>query len=212
MWQGSSPKTQLETARLRLRPMWVVAKIKVPFLGSLISRCRIIVGTQKGTIISTTTHVCAIELATRGSRSFVPSAFSRTRTAVFPWRATGTAYMSAYKRFTQRKHMCHLCPNLEELDEVERGTIVGMAYISTSEKLKHYHERLGCGDGCSFKEAKFSGVPHHVRGCKLSPFAPGPYCNFMKHVIKFQKAIPPKGAGIRVVWPLRCIPWGVRFL
>ena len=38
--------------------MWVVVKIRVPFLGTLNNRCRIIVGTQKGTIILTTTHVC----------------------------------------------------------------------------------------------------------------------------------------------------------
>ena len=36
--------------------MWVVVKIKVPFLGSLNNMCRTI-GTQKGTIILTTTHV-----------------------------------------------------------------------------------------------------------------------------------------------------------
>ena len=30
-----------------------------PFLGTLDIRCRTILGTQKGTIILTTTHVCA---------------------------------------------------------------------------------------------------------------------------------------------------------
>ena len=34
---------------------WVVVKIMVPF-GTLNIRCRIIIGTQKGTIILTTTH------------------------------------------------------------------------------------------------------------------------------------------------------------
>ena len=37
--------------------MWVVVKIKVPFLGTLNDRCRIIIGAQRGTIILTTTHV-----------------------------------------------------------------------------------------------------------------------------------------------------------
>ena len=38
-------------------PMWVVVKIVVPFLGTLNIRCRIIIRTQKGTIILTTIHV-----------------------------------------------------------------------------------------------------------------------------------------------------------
>ena len=37
-------------------PIWVVVKIRV-LLGTLNSRRRIIVGTQKGTIILTTTHI-----------------------------------------------------------------------------------------------------------------------------------------------------------
>ena len=37
--------------------MWVAVKINVPFWGTLNNRCRIIIGTQKGTIILTTTHV-----------------------------------------------------------------------------------------------------------------------------------------------------------
>ena len=37
--------------------MWVVVKIMVPFWVPLNIRCRIIIGTQKGTIILTTTHV-----------------------------------------------------------------------------------------------------------------------------------------------------------
>ena len=37
--------------------IWVVVKIMVPFLGTLNIRGRIIVGTQKGTIILTTTHM-----------------------------------------------------------------------------------------------------------------------------------------------------------
>ena len=36
--------------------MWVV-KITVPFLGTLNIRCRTIIGTQKGPIILTTTHM-----------------------------------------------------------------------------------------------------------------------------------------------------------
>ena len=34
-----------------------------PFLGTLNNRCRIIIGTQKGTIILTTTHMILIALA-----------------------------------------------------------------------------------------------------------------------------------------------------
>ena len=37
--------------------IWVVVKIKVPFWVTLNNRCRIITGTQKGTIIFTTTHI-----------------------------------------------------------------------------------------------------------------------------------------------------------
>ena len=37
--------------------MWVVVKIKVPFWGTLNNMCRIIIGTQKGTLILTTTHL-----------------------------------------------------------------------------------------------------------------------------------------------------------
>ena len=42
-----------------LRPIWVVVKIMVPFWGTLNNRCRIILGTQKGTIILTTTYIHA---------------------------------------------------------------------------------------------------------------------------------------------------------
>ena len=35
--------------------LWVVVKIRVPFYGTLNDRCRNIIGTQKGTIILTTT-------------------------------------------------------------------------------------------------------------------------------------------------------------
>ena len=37
--------------------IWVVVKIRVPFCGTLNSRCRIILGTQNGTIFLTTTHM-----------------------------------------------------------------------------------------------------------------------------------------------------------
>ena len=37
--------------------IWVVVKIMAPFLGTQDVRCRIIIGTQKGTIILTTTHI-----------------------------------------------------------------------------------------------------------------------------------------------------------
>ena len=37
--------------------IWVVVKIRVPFWGTLNIRCRNIIGTPKGTIILTTTHV-----------------------------------------------------------------------------------------------------------------------------------------------------------
>ena len=39
------------------RIIWVVVKIMVLFLGTLNNRCRIILGTQKGTLILTTTHI-----------------------------------------------------------------------------------------------------------------------------------------------------------
>ena len=39
------------------RKTWVVVKIRVPFGGTLNNGCRIILGTQKGTIILTTTHM-----------------------------------------------------------------------------------------------------------------------------------------------------------
>ena len=37
--------------------IWVVVKIMVPLLGPLDTRCRIILRTQKGTILLTTTHI-----------------------------------------------------------------------------------------------------------------------------------------------------------
>ena len=42
--------------------MWVVVKVKVPFLGTLNNKCRAIFGTQKRTIILTTTHVIRVQL------------------------------------------------------------------------------------------------------------------------------------------------------
>ena len=38
-------------------PMWVVVKIMAPFLGTLNIRCRILIRTQQGTLILTTTHM-----------------------------------------------------------------------------------------------------------------------------------------------------------
>ena len=38
-------------------PVWVVVKKKVPLLGTLNNRCRIILRTPKGTIVLTTTHM-----------------------------------------------------------------------------------------------------------------------------------------------------------
>ena len=46
----------METTIIGYRYMWVVIKIMVPFWGTLNIRGRIIIGTQKGTIILTTTH------------------------------------------------------------------------------------------------------------------------------------------------------------
>ena len=41
--------------------IWVVVKIMVPFwVRTLNTRCRIIIGVQKGTIILTTTHIKAV--------------------------------------------------------------------------------------------------------------------------------------------------------
>ena len=45
---------------MRIYPIeirWVVVKIMVPFWVPLNIRCRIIIGTQKGTIILTTAHI-----------------------------------------------------------------------------------------------------------------------------------------------------------
>ena len=41
----------------KLATQRVVVKIRVPFLGTLNNRCRIITGTQKGTLILTTTPI-----------------------------------------------------------------------------------------------------------------------------------------------------------
>ena len=44
---------------------WVVVKIRVPFLGTLNTRCRTILRTQKGTIILTTTQIDVADIRTR---------------------------------------------------------------------------------------------------------------------------------------------------
>ena len=49
--------------------MWVVVKIMVPFLDTLNNRCRIILRTQKGTLILRATHVRYCKVL-RGSGSF----------------------------------------------------------------------------------------------------------------------------------------------
>ena len=43
--------------------IWVVVKNNGPFLGTLNIRCRSIIGTQKGTIILTTTHVASTSVS-----------------------------------------------------------------------------------------------------------------------------------------------------
>ena len=55
--------------------MWVVVKMKVPFLGTLNNRCRIIMGTQKGTTILTTTHVVLRWFAVSWPYTVPPRAF-----------------------------------------------------------------------------------------------------------------------------------------
>ena len=40
---------------------WVVVKIRGPVLGTLNNRCRIILRTQKGTLILTTTQVAQVD-------------------------------------------------------------------------------------------------------------------------------------------------------
>ena len=45
----------------------MLVKIMVPFLGTLKKRCRIIMGTQKGTLILTTTHINNLTMAFRGN-------------------------------------------------------------------------------------------------------------------------------------------------
>ena len=54
---------------------WVVVKIMVPFLGALNIRCRIIIGTQTGTIILTTTQV-VVEDEWSGVRVFPKRLFA----------------------------------------------------------------------------------------------------------------------------------------
>ena len=61
---GSFPPRAPELPRLALQSLpvpccaWVVVKIMVPlFLGILNTRCRIIIGIEKGTLILTTTHM-----------------------------------------------------------------------------------------------------------------------------------------------------------
>ena len=44
-----------------------------PFLGTLNIRCRIIIGTQKGTIILTTNHILGNQMGSRGSCSVLSS-------------------------------------------------------------------------------------------------------------------------------------------
>ena len=51
--------------------IWVVVKIMVAFLGTLNNRCRIIIRTQKGTLILTTTHMVQPITLNQGSFSWV---------------------------------------------------------------------------------------------------------------------------------------------
>ena len=46
--------------------IWAVVKFRVPFLGTLNSRCRLILGTPKGTIILTTTHIIRLQHKPKG--------------------------------------------------------------------------------------------------------------------------------------------------
>ena len=50
--------------------MWVVVNIRVPFLGTLNNRCRIKIGTQKGALILTTTHVDCCSKPERQGHSY----------------------------------------------------------------------------------------------------------------------------------------------
>ena len=52
------PKQRVHTQGLATSH-WVVVEIMVPFLGALNNRCRVIIGTQKGTMILTTTRMKA---------------------------------------------------------------------------------------------------------------------------------------------------------
>ena len=57
--------------------MWVVVKIKVPFWGTLNNMCRIIIGTQKGTLILTTTHLEMVSQHQNASLSSFAGSFQQ---------------------------------------------------------------------------------------------------------------------------------------
>ena len=67
---------------------WVVVKIMAPFLGTLNIRCRILIRTEKGTIILTTTHVYDALLASARPRQpgVVAECLEHTRSKA--WRLT----------------------------------------------------------------------------------------------------------------------------
>ena len=71
--------------------IWVDVKIMVPFLGTLNIRCRIIIRTQKGTILSTTTHMKLL-LAHLNARH---SAYLYDRKEDSPERVTGICRSSS---------------------------------------------------------------------------------------------------------------------
>ena len=56
---GCVPASRDSSNPKPLNPKWVVVKIRV-LLGTLNSRCRIILGTQKGTMVLTTTQLCPL--------------------------------------------------------------------------------------------------------------------------------------------------------
>ena len=56
--RNSTPGGRGSDSRVESLCMWVVVKIRVPFWVPIKSTAPIIQGTQKGTLILTTTHVC----------------------------------------------------------------------------------------------------------------------------------------------------------
>jgi hypothetical protein len=115
------------------------------------------------------------------------------RLPIAEWVAIHTGKSKAEKSIdrTVRK----LVPQRPLSEAGPTEAVVGLCWIERTARLKNLSTELNCGTSCEHHdEATGRRWLRHQPGCRLSPFAIGPFCNVISAVIRFRKPVPCAGA------------------